>query len=165
MTQFETYVNAIRKCAHHYADIYNIDYDELEAQGYLIYCEALKSYDPSKSKFITHLMSELRGLGNYARSLYKHEKYGAYSLDTTPVEFESDALPSLDEILELGNSSLSKMAYEVFEWILKRSWEKVGRSKPTLTNVCDQFNLTKTVAERVWKEIRDFYRTEPIFVV
>ena len=72
---------------------------------------------------------------------------------------------SIDEILEIGNSSLSKMAYDVFEWILKRSWEKVGRSKPTLTNVCDQFNITKTVAEKVWKEIRDFYHTEPIFVV
>lgn len=165
MTQFEIYVNAIRKCAHHYADIYNIDYDELEAQGYLIYCEALESYDPSKSKFITHLMSELRGLGNYARSLYKHERYGAYSLDDTFVEFESNALPGLDEILEIGNNSLSKIAYEVFEWILKRSWEKVGRSKPTITNVCDQFNITKTVAERVWKEIRDFYHTEPIFAI
>ena len=167
MKHFETYVNAIRKSAHHYSSIYNVEYEELEAQGYLIYCECLRTYDASKSTFITHLTSELRRLGDYAYSIGKHGKYANFSIDDDDniVEFESNDLPSLDDIVSIGRDCLSTVACNVLEYILKRSWEKVGRAKPTITNVCDDLNITRDVAKKVWNEIGDFYKKEHVFVM
>ena len=158
---FDKYINLIRKSAHHYSNIFNnIEYEEIEAQGFLIYCECVDKYDITKASFSTYLVSELRRLGDYCESVYKHDRYGAYSIDNEEIttDFAYSELPTLQNLLEDARNSLSEMGYRVFEWILKRSWEKKGRAKPTIKNVCDAFSISVSVATKVWYEIGDFYR-------
>ena len=71
--QFENYVNLIRKSAHFYANKHNIDYEEVEAQGFLIYCQCIKDYDISKSTFSTHLSWELKRLNDFCKT-YKRQQ-------------------------------------------------------------------------------------------
>ena len=53
--QFEKYVDLIRNRAWEYHEKTGVDYEELESQGFLIYCECLERYDISKSGFSTYL--------------------------------------------------------------------------------------------------------------
>ena len=72
--QFEAYVMMIRKMAHKFARKLNVPYEEMEAQGYLIYSECLKSFDISKgTTFSTHLFTNLKRLNDSTES--KLERY------------------------------------------------------------------------------------------
>jgi len=52
-----------------------IDYDELDAQANLLFCEALNDYDQKKSKFSTYLYIYLQnGLKNYVYNEKKQKK-------------------------------------------------------------------------------------------
>lgn len=165
MNHFEKYINLIRKSAHHYSSIFNIEYEELEAQGFLIYCECLNSYDITKASFSTHLMSELRRLKDYCEALGKHDWHKGYSIDdeTKNPDLPFNELPSLENLLESASGCLSEFAYKVFAWILGRDWEKKGRAKPTMANACEHFNVSVNAMKKVWNEIGVFYRTELVF--
>lgn len=162
---FEKYVNLIRKSAHYYSNMFNIEYEEVEAQGFLIYCQCVDNYDITKSTFSNHLTIELKRLKDYCESLCKHEWHSAYSMndDECKSDFEYNELPSMDKILEVASYSLSNMAYKVLEWILNRSWEKKGRAKPTITNACDEFQVSNIIMKNIWEEIGNFYKTALVF--
>lgn len=166
MTHFEKYVNCIRKYANYYSSHYNIEYDEVEAQGYLIYCECLESYDVTKgAKFITHLTIELKRLKDYCESLNKHGKYSSMSIDDEDSYdgFVSREFYTMYDILEASDGVISSVAQDVLKWILERSWEKKGRAKPTISNACEIFHMSPSKMKRIWNEIGNFYRIDPIF--
>lgn len=167
MTHFDKYVNAIRKQANYYSRHYNVEYEEVEAQGYLIYCECLETYDVTKgTKFITQLYSELRRLKDYCESLKKHEKYSCLNLDDEESYdgISSRETTSMKEILEASEDVMSDVARDVLKWMLERSWEKKGRAKPTISNACEVFNISNNKMKEIWKEIGNFYYSDPIFV-
>ena len=168
MTHFEKYVNIIRKRSHEYAHIYNMDYEDVEAQGFLIYCECVDTYDITKGSFATHLYTELGRLDHYCYSVSKHNGHRTWVYDDEGNDVSLDSvsdncLPSLDNLLELGVSYLSDLAYKVFEWMLKRSWEKEGRNKPTIKDACEVFKVSYPKMKNVWNEIETFYRSELIY--
>ena len=71
--QFEKYVDLIRNRAWEYHKKTGVDYEELESQGFLIYCECLEKYDISKSGFSTYLYIQLNRLGDFAKTYIRQK--------------------------------------------------------------------------------------------
>ena len=164
--QFEQYVNLIRKSAHFYASKYRIDYEEVEAQGFLIYCQCLRDYDITQSTFSTHLSWELKRLndfcktylrqqGNLIEDYFKADEPDVSPIDIIPARNENITLA---ELLETGLKYLSSEAYKMFEWILGRTWEQKGRLKPSITLAMNTFHYSREQATSLWNEIGNFYR-------
>lgn len=167
--QFEKHLNLIRKSAHFYATKWNIDYDEVEAQGFLIYCESIDTFDLSKGRFSTHLTWQLKRLNDFCRT-YKRQKgelIEDYFRNNDNSEMDSicDSIPAnsenitMMEILEIAIDYLSKEAYSMLKWILGRNWEMKGRLKPSIPLAMSKFNYTRKQAEKIWNEIGVFYNT------
>lgn len=168
MNHFEKYVDIIRKRAHEYAHRYNIDYEDVEAQGFLIYCECIDTFDITKSSFSTHLYVELGRLDHYCYSVSKHNNHRVWKYDDCGEDVSLDSasdnkLPSLGEILEMAVNSLTTFSYKVFEWMLKRTWEREGHNKPTIKDACEVFKVSYPTMKKCWDEIGNFYKSELIY--
>lgn len=169
---FEKYVNLVRSRAHEYAKSSGIDYDELESQGFLIYCECLEKYDISKSSFCTYLYIQLNRLGDFVKT-YKRQK-GFLIQDYYKNEADYDINNNYEEqirscnyillgrnqILREAKKVLSKDAFKVICWILGRSWEMKNRRKPTITMAMKHFNISKQAIEPLWEECKNFWLNE-----
>lgn len=165
--QFEKYVNLIRKSAHFYASKWNIDYEEVEAQGFLIYCQCIEDYDVTQSKFSTHLSWELKRLNDFCKTYLRQQGdliddyyFNPDDRNLSPI----DIIPArnenitLAELLEIGSKYLSSEAYKLFNWILGRTWEQKGRLKPSITLAMNTFYYSREQATSLWNEIGNFYR-------
>ena len=160
-TEFEKYVNCIRKSAHYYADKYKMDYEDLEAEGFKIYLEALESYQPEKSSFITHLTWELKRLNYYCVKEKLHSQPLQSIEDCKQVERISDSRmdnPTLENILDSAKKSLSRTAYIILDWILGRSWERKNVLKPTINLAVQNFGMKREQVIPYWNEIKSFYQ-------
>ena len=165
--QFEQYVNLIRKSAHFYANKYNIDYEEIESQGFLIYCQCLENYDVTQSKFSTHLSWELKRLNDFCKTYLRQQgmlmedEFKPYCADESESVYENIPAKSenisLTEILQIALKQLSKEAYSMLEWILGRSWETKGKLKPSITLAMNTFHLSREQTTSLWNEIGNFY--------
>lgn len=170
MNSFEKYANLIRKRAHEYSDIYNVDYSELESQGFLIYCECLQDFDISKSSFCTHLYIQLNRLADFAK-IYKRQSgvliqdyYNNSENDQADLEekipsIEYDLL-SRNDFLKEARKELSTEAYELLIWILKREWEKKGRKIPNISMASKYFNKGRKVMKVIWNECETFWSVQ-----
>lgn len=168
--QFEQYVNLIRKSAHFYANKYGIDYDEVESQGFLIYCQCLETYEVSQSKFSTHLSWELKRLNDFCKTylrqqgLFMEDEFKSYCNDKNESVYERiparSENTSLSEILQIAFKQLSKEAYSIFEWILGRTWETKGKLKPSITLAMSTFHLSREQTTILWNEIGNFYHSD-----
>lgn len=163
---FEKYVDLIRKRAHEYSKKHNIDYSEMESQGFLIYCECLEKYDPDKAKFTTYLYIQLNRLNDFAKT-YKRQK-GLYLQDYFNPEHEVEDyeermiskdydLPKLKDFLNEAKEELSSDAFNLLLWILKREWQEKNRKIPTITMAVKYFNTTRQKIQEVWEECRNFW--------
>lgn len=168
---FEKYANLVRKRAHEYSDRYNVDYDELESQGFLIYCECLENYDVSKANFCTYLYIQLNRLGDYVKTYLRQQGVLIQDYYSNEADFniENDyeqMLPArensiqLNDFLRAAKEELSNEAYEVIVWILGRSWEGWYRRKPTLTVAANHFNSPIQAMEKIWEECRTFWNSK-----
>jgi len=164
--QFDKYVNLIRKSAHFYAKKWNIDYEEVESQGFLIYCQCLEDYDVSQSKFSTHLSWELKRLndfcktylrqqGNLIEDYFKTGEPDVSPIDILPARYENI---TLSEMLQYSVGYLSYEAYKLLAWILGRTWEQKGRLKPSISLVMNTFHYSREQATNLWNEVGEFYR-------
>lgn len=160
-TEFEKYVNCVRKSAHYYADKYRMDYEDLEAEGFKIYLEALESYQPEKSSFITHLTWELKRLNYYCIKEKSYSQPLQSIEDCKQVERISDSRmdnPTLEYILDFARKSLSRTAYRILDWILSRSWERKNVLKPTINLAVQNFGMKREQVIPYWNEIKSFYQ-------
>lgn len=160
-TEFEKYVNCVRKSAHYYADKYRMDYEDLEAEGFKIYLEALESYQPEKSSFITHLTWELKRLNYYCVKEKSYSQPLQSIEDCKQVERISDSRmdnPTLEDILDFARKSLSRTAYRILDWILGRSWERKNVLKPTINLAVHNFGMKREQVIPYWNEIKSFYQ-------
>ena len=173
MAQFDKYVNLIRKRAREYSKKYNIDYDEMESQGFLIYCECLEKYDVSKATFSTYLYTQLNRLGDFAKT-YNRQK-GCLIQDSFSNEENEDIdniedmiisknydLPTLNDLLQEAKSELSEQAFQLLKWIIEKEWEKKNKRTPTISMASKYFNISKTIVEKFWIECKDFWNTKGI---
>lgn len=166
--QFEQYVNLIRKSAHFYANKWNIDYEEVESQGFLIYCQCLENYDVTQSKFSTHLSWELKRLNDFCKTYLRQrgnliEDYFAQptenDLSVVDIIPAYDENPTLTDLLKEAVKNLSHEAYLMFEWILGRTWETKGKLKPSITLAMNTFHYTREQTTKFWNEIGNFYHS------
>ena len=167
--QFEKYLSLIRKSAHFYAKKWNIDYEEVEAQGFLIYCESIDTFDFNKSRFSTYLTWQLKRLNDFCRTYRRQrgdliEDYFRNN-DNSEIDSICGSIPAnsenitMAEILEIAIDYLSKEAYSMLKWILGRNWEMKGRLKPSIPLAMRKFNCTRKQVEKIWNEIGVFYNT------
>lgn len=164
-TEFDKYVNLIRKRAWEYSKKWNISYSEMESQGYLIYCECLEKFDSSKSNFSTYLYTQLNRLGDFART-YKRQK-GELIQDYFPTEDEEtnvedllecrESSLSLSEFLNESKNFLSEDCFEILKWILERTWERKNKKTPTISMAVSYFNKSRDYIEKCWNEISLFW--------
>lgn len=169
-TQFEKYVNLIRKRAHEFSDFYNIDYYEMESQGFLIYCECLEKYSPDKAKFTTYLYIQLGRLNDYAKT-YKRQK-GELIQDYYKNQYEEDSYseseiisrnydsPKISDFLQEAREELSEDSFKLLVWIIKREWEGKNRRTPTISMATKYFNKTRQKVEEMWEECKNFWLTK-----
>ena len=161
---FERFTKMIDKKAWEVSKKTGIDFEELQAQGALIYCKTLENYDVSKSSFSTILYIALNGLYEYA--IYykggnkKHKKgYAELSEKVEKSLVSMNASPSISDLLSLAKEKLSEDSYKLIEWMINRSWEFQGRLKPCMTMVMKKFNWDRNYSKVVWNECKDFWNT------
>lgn len=166
--QFEKYQRMIQKVAHNIGIRYSVDFDEMEAQGYLIYCECVQKFDITKASFSTYLYINLTGrLKDFAESYTRNP---CVSLDAIAADLDTsvDSNPCLatedgitqDMILDTARDFLSEDGYSIFQWILGRSWERKGRRTPSVEAAMKAFGWTRRHTQSCWDECRDFWRAE-----
>lgn len=174
-TQFEKYVDLIRKRAHQYSEKYGIDYSEMESQGFLIYCEYLEEYDVDKAKFTTYLYIQLNRLNDYAKT-YRRQKgylitdyFGSVdesSGEETDRDYEITSpkyeLPQVSEFLKEAKEELSEDAFNLIVWIVKKDWEGKGRRTPTISMAMKYFNKTRQKITEIWEECREFWLNQGV---
>lgn len=168
-TQFEKYVDLIRKRAHEYSEKYNIDYSEMESQGFLIYCECLEKFNPDKAKFTTYLYIQLNRLRDFARIYNRQQGYLIQDYFQPQIEDEENAnleyeivsinynLPELNEFLSEAKQELSEDAFKLIIWIVKREWEEKNKRTPTISMAVKYFSRSRQKIEEIWEECRNFW--------
>lgn len=169
---FEKYVNLIRKQAHLYSDMFGIDYDEMESQGFLIYCKCLETYDCTKSGFSTHLFYQLKKLKDFALTYNRQKGILIYDcfIDKSEAEnYEKNItkdynLTSVDDLLIEAKENLSRDAFNLLSWIISFEWKKKEYKKmvPTKKLASQVFNFSPVKIHRLWSECENFWNTKGI---
>ena len=157
--KFDDYVSMIRSRAHKYSRTFGVDYDEVEGEGFVIYCEAVKSYEPSKGSFSTYLWSELRRL-RYFCIKYNNETGGHLSDEAMEYMESRYEKPTFAEVLEDASCHLSEKAMCMFKWILERKWERKGVRLPSPHRAEVELGLSRGDAKNCWSEIKDYWNKD-----
>ena len=170
--KFNDYVNMIRKWAHYYSRRYLMDYQDLESQGFEIYCQAIKNYH-KKASFSTFLYINLKGrLKDYCNSKVKlEEREFECSLED---EFNKELVeklgfdilsarekePNAEQFLEFAKCYLSNGAYKIIKWLLSDPLSKLEDS-PSFDAVREALNLRSSlVLLYFWDELCDFWKNK-----
>lgn len=166
-TIFEKYCKMIQKKAWEVSKQTGVDYKELEAQGYYLYCEALETWDCTKSSFSTHLYYNLLQLNSYIENdigySRGHKTEEINDILENKLEYNEEQT-SLNEILELARKKLTSKSYNIIEWILNRVWESNSVHKPTISACCRYFNITRKEVEISWNEIKNFWNNDGVLL-
>lgn len=169
--KFDDYVAMVRDFAHFYTKCYGMDYADVEAQGFLIYCISLRDFNGLAS-FSTFLYGNLKGrLRDYCKQQQRHDK-DKDSLDTsltnetctTFVEALADKRTSFtkEELLSYAKCLLTPDAYKVLCWVLDRQWEVDDSTEskihaPLQSFFCDIKKWRLNRVYSAWLEIKDFW--------
>jgi hypothetical protein len=151
---FEKHQNQIRSRAHHYSRKYNLEYEELEAQGYLIFCEAVERFDDTKAGFSTFLHHRLRTLNDFC---LKQKGYISDNID----DHYNIAAPEVDrDVFYQAVENLSEPAQELVSMILDNQFVIPGRKygKIKLIKTLRNNGWERSVAERAVEEVEKIYK-------
>lgn len=154
---FEKFTKMINKKAWEVSKKTGVDFEELQAQGALIYCKTLEKYDVGKASFSTILCLSLNQL--YEFSYYYRDRNRDDTLGEV-AEKSIEAIensPSIQDLLEVAKDNLSRDAYKLIEWIIGRSWEFQGRLKPCLAMVMRNFGWDREYSKAVWNDCKNFW--------
>jgi len=166
--KFDDYVNMVRSRAHYYAKCFSMDYDEIEAQGFLIYCKTITKFDNKKASFSTYLYRNLSGnLLAYCRQ--KKEKEGLENYDEpfekyTDLREAKESQPTIEQLLQYAKNHITSDTYDVLFWIVNREWEDSKRKKkPSMKDARWFFcGVKKWDVKRIydaWAELKYFWRS------
>lgn len=164
--QFEKYVNLIRNISWKVAKKYGVEYEEVEAQGFLIYCEILNSYDISKAGFSTYLYIQLNGNLEYFAKKQKKVccfENGTvlnenYEVDNFLISCESREYDlNNNDLVVKACETLDADSFKVFEFLISFKWLAFNRCKPTVSDVMREFKLSRESAKVLWNNCRDFW--------
>jgi DNA-directed RNA polymerase specialized sigma24 family protein len=154
-TLFKKHRNQIRKQAWTYSKKYNIEFDELEAQGYLIFCEALDRFDSNRGSFSTFLHHRLRTLNDFCRS---EKRKGGVN-----IELFEDQLVYEDSEEEIFNESLDRLsdpAQRLLDLIKRGTFVNFSRKfgKCRLIGELKSMGWKHTLATRAVEEVESLIK-------
>ncbi len=161
---FTKYQNMIRKSAHKYHTMWGVDYEDLEAQGYLIFCEAIERFDATRAGFGTFLTNRLKTLNDYCISL-KCRK-------SAPTAYEHiEKVPgTITYIAPTFSNPLAQLAEDaqtVATHLLSREWEVIGSAKkPSLSSTTNHFvahGWTPARVRSAWTDLSQWWQAEGSF--
>ena len=172
---FLQYQNMIQKLAHKVSRLYQVEYEDMEAQGYLIYCECLQNYEITKASFSTYLYINLVGrLKSYALTVSRQKGIALYDLlndDISDLDEDTSALLSTEddnvtqqELLDEAKKCLSHDSYIILKWIISRTWERKGKHKPSINTVVELFGWNRIKVKKCWDECKNFWLNEGIML-
>lgn len=175
--KFDDYVNMVRSRAHFYARCYKMDYADIEAQGFLIYCFSLESYKKKKASFSTYLYQNLSGyLLAYCKQQREKTSQEMFLEDAYFSEMKSavnnsiddnisfdifsarEDGPTMEQFLQYANDYLTPIAYNILEWLLNDRLEGLRfKKKPSLRIISNALLISLEKIETAWQEISDFW--------
>ena len=172
--KFADYQKMIQKLAYVASQRYAVEYEDMEAQGYLIYCECVQNFDLTKSSFSTYLYINLSGrLNDYGVTNMRQRGINLYDMlnhgnneedsldeDNCLLLSMNDSQVTQQNLLESAKCNLSPDSYTIFEWIVGRTWEKKGRRKPSIYSAIEAFGWKRTKIQRCWDECRAYWLNE-----
>jgi len=175
--KFDDYVNMVRSRAHYYSKCYGMDYADVEAQGFLIYCETLQDYNPLVALFSTYLHRRLSGrLNDYCKKIRKIECHNesldvklSNEISTTYQDLLCKSFNSfeLEQLLLCARDCLSDDAYQLLSWAVQRQWENkktVSNKKITIRDAYRVFsvffNWSLARVNFAWEEISMFCKSD-----
>jgi len=153
-TSFEKFTNMIDKKAWEVSKSTGVEFEELQAQGALIYLYCLNKFDVSKASFSTFLCLSLNRLYEFAYYFRDRNR------DDTLSEIAENSLesrknnPTLKEVLEAAKETLTEDGYRLIDWILNRSWDFQGKNKPCLAMAMRNFGWNRDYSKSVWNECK-----------
>lgn len=138
-----------------------MEFDELRAQAYFIFCEALESYDSNKASFSTHLHNRLHTVNDFCIYLNRrhHKDITIFEDD----KYQNDFRECLSRIEE--KMYLTKDAQFILEYILGREWENVEATRKciprytTIKILLRKKNWDILRIKTAWAEIINWWRT------
>lgn len=150
-------------------------YEDMEAQGFLIYCWTIQKYYSEKASFSTYLYTCLSGyLCAYCKRKMRKEGLDSSLEDLFSVDSSDDNInfdmfstrkynTTKKEFLLFAKDYLSSDAYKVLSWILSRQWEDDKCKKLFNSDARLLFcGVQKWSGERLhtaWNEISDYWRS------
>jgi len=158
---FKQYRKMIEKSAWIASRFFNHDVYDLRSQAYLIFCEALETYDPSKAQFGTYLYNRLRTINDYCllRQNKKYPSIDSKDFKETPINTYNKFECAIEYIESKVN--LSNDAQAVLSYITNREWEDVEDETKRLPRyseikrVYNNWNPSRT--KKAWMEIKDWW--------
>ena len=174
--QFNQFLPMIEKACWHYSKKYKIDHSEISGQGYLIFCEALKTFDKSKACFSTHLTNELERLDIYCHKqigLCHISNKGSYHKRYKGILSNEEISKDINACYDMFDKVISRMDYEIslsqdakeiVTYILSRDWEILDDNwKPRFSYIQKKYcklGWTQNRIKMAWKEIREWWVSE-----
>lgn len=179
--QFKQFLPMIEKAVWHYSRKYHLERSDLEGQAFLIFCEALKTFDKEKASFSTYLTRTLNiKLSSYCITTNKRKynilrckesnrrgygKTNYIKLESTNDILECCSYDIFDKVITRMDyeMSLSNDAKEIVDFIVSRKWEIVDSNwKPRLSYIKRVFCNNGWTGKRVIKgynEVREWWNS------
>lgn len=163
---FNQYRKMIENAAWKASRIFRMDVEDLRAQAYLIFCEAIERYDPGKASFSTHLFNRLRTINDYC-VMQKRRLTDAF-YDNTNYHVSSTRTGSDYRYhLELANEKINRRQiaffddcidynYQIFQEAVERLESKSDLSK-------DAQDILSFILGREWEDVESKVKRVPRF--
>jgi len=150
----ENYIKMISKKAHFYSRKTGVEFVDLQSEGFVLFCQAVKRFDQRKGvKFSTFLTAYLNGLSRAAEQDY----WG----DLPDNVVSGDNFCDEIEMHEAAKKLLSNEAYKIL-WTIIRN--------PSLNN-CHrmaqhqrQYGWCKQKTKKIWDELGKWWREEILLI-
>ena len=178
--KLKQYLPMIEKAVWYHYHKFHLDKADLESQGFLIFCEAVKKYDKNLGSFSTYLTHELKRLNFYSKTEFKHKYkdvtrikmynkrgYGInvyvnkINIDeSTPCESDYKCFEKVLDKIDY-EVSLSQDAKEIVNYIISKEWEDVEKNwKPRFSHIQKLYSEKGWARTRIinaWKEIKEWW--------
>ena len=174
--KFDDYVDMVRNRAHYYARCFHIDYEDVEAEGFCIYCLTINNFNKKKASFSTYLYQNLSGylLAYCKRKMEKEHldssldellipklmrNSGAIDADLDFDIFPArEGGPTKEQLLSYAECYLSTNAFNILKWILNEGLTGF-RSKtcPSFNSISQRLSIDLLTLKLAWQELTDFW--------
>lgn len=169
---FDQYVQLVRKQASRYARGSAVEFEDLEAEGFLIYTECLQKYDCTKAMFSTYLWHQLGRLkdivekkSNQYISSYEDLKMSdnekSKKRTYTANDIPDRQMPDFVSFMEDAFYFLSGEAYRLLQYIISYDWDWRGTGdlkQLTKKRAAQYLGISLPLIEPLFLECKSFYK-------